>query len=54
MRFRKGVPEKCFRERQRRITFFYGEINQPTKYVTILRTFTGSVKSTHPAVRVGH
>ena len=46
-------PDICFRERQTH-NVFHGEINQQTKYVTILRTFTCLVKSTHSALRVGH
>ena len=37
-------------EKDRDALRFYGEINQQTKYVTILRTFTCLVKSTNSAV----
>ena len=37
-------------EKDRDALRFYGETNQQTKYVTILRTFICLVKSTHPAV----
>ena len=65
LKFRKGEYavmvdiEKIFHqvyvlEKDRDALRFYGEINHQAKYMTILRTFTCLVKSTRPAVRVGH